>query len=295
MVLFPGFQQTDIDTDGARIRLVHGGKGPPLLLLHGNPFSHVSWHKLAPTLAEHFHVVASDLRGYGDSTAPDPGPNNINFSFRNMALDQVQVMEKLGYKQFMVAGHNRGARTTHRLCLDHPERVLKAAVIDILPSHHVWTHADKEWAMKSWHWLFMIQPAPFPETLMGSVSADWFMRQKLMKSGVGLSPFTEEALAEYIRCFNEKTIRGSCADYLACATCDFDMNSADVAAGNKVKPPLLVLWGQRSHTEQVFGDVLSVWRNYAEKPTGHALKSGHYPLVETPEVVLDAFMRFFPD
>lgn len=294
MVLFPGFQETDIDTDGARIRVVHGGKGPPLLLLHGNPFTHVSWHKLAPKLAEHFYVVAGDLRGYGDSTAPEPGPNNINFSFRNMALDQVQVMEKLGFKTFMVAGHDRGARTTHRMCLDHPDKVLKAAVIDILPSHHVWTHVSKEWALKSWHWLFMAQPAPLPEMLLGGIPAETFMRQKLMKSGVGLSPFTDEALAEYIRCFNEKTIRGSCGDYRACVTCDLEMDSKDFAAGNKVKMPLMVLWGQDSHTQGVFGDVLSVWRNYAEQATGHGLKSGHYPLEQTPEVVLDAFMRFFP-
>jgi haloacetate dehalogenase len=294
MALFPGFEQLDIDTDGARIRLVHGGKGEPLLLLHGNPFTHVSWHKMAPKLAERFHIVAPDLRGYGDSTAPEAGENNINYSFRNMALDQVQVMEKLGYKKFKVAGHDRGARTTHRMCLDHPDKVLKAAIIDILPSHHVWTHASKEWATKSWHWLFMIQPAPFPETLLGSVPADWFMRNKLLKSGVGLSPFTDEALAEYIRCFNEKTIRGSCNDYRACATCDFEMDSQDFAAGNKVKVPLLVLWGDISHTQSVFGDVLSVWRHYAENVTGHALKSGHYPLEQTPEVVLDEFLRFFP-
>ena len=142
----PALRSTEIETSGARIHLRHGGDGPPLLLLHGNPLTHVSWHKIAPRLAEHFHVVAADLRGYGDSVGPDEAANNINYSFRAMAQDQVEVMEKLGYREFFVAGHDRGARTTARMCLDHPDRV-KAALIDILPNHHIWTHTSKEWAI----------------------------------------------------------------------------------------------------------------------------------------------------
>jgi haloacetate dehalogenase len=162
--MFEGFIRTEIVTSGARIHLRHGGDGPPLLLLHGNPLTHVSWHKVAGRLAERFHVVAADLRGYGDSVGPeDGGENHINYSFRAMAQDQVEVMEQLGYREFFAAGHDRGARTVHRMCLDHPERVRRAAVIDILPNYHIWTHASKNWAMKSWHWLFMAQPYDLPE------------------------------------------------------------------------------------------------------------------------------------
>jgi haloacetate dehalogenase len=211
--MFENFETLDIDTAGARIHLRHGGSGPPLLLLHGNPMTHVSWHRMAPRLAERFHVVAADLRGYGDSVGPeDGGENHINYSFRAMAQDQVEVMGQLGYDKFFAAGHDRGARTVHRMCLDHPQRVLKGAVVDILPSHHIWTHASKDWAMKSWHWLFMAQPYDLPERMMVSVPAAWFMEKKLSKPGIGLSFMDPEAFAEYVRCFNWKTIRGSCED-----------------------------------------------------------------------------------
>ncbi len=157
--MFEGFTHTQIETSGARINLRHGGSGTPLLLLHGNPLTHVSWHNVANRLAEHFHVVCPDLRGYGDSVGPeDGGENHINYSFRTMARDQVEVMERLGYREFMVAGHDRGARTAARMSLDHPGRITRAAVLDILPNYHIWTHTSKQWATKSWHWLFMIQP-----------------------------------------------------------------------------------------------------------------------------------------
>src|SRR5215470_15344015 len=170
--MFEGFTRTEVDTAGARIHLRHGGDGPPLLLLHGNPLTHASWGKIAGRLAEHFHVVASDLRGYGDSVGPDDaGPNSINYSFRAMAQDQVEVMQQLGYREFFVAGHDRGARTTARMCLDHPDRVQRAALIDILPNHHIWTHASKEWALRSWHWALMAQPYDFPERMLAAVPA----------------------------------------------------------------------------------------------------------------------------
>jgi haloacetate dehalogenase len=292
--MFEGFETLDFEASGARIHLRHGGNGPPLLLLHGNPMTHVSWHKMAGRLAERFHVVAADLRGYGDSVGPeDGGLNHINYSFRAMAQDQVEVMRHLGYEQFFAAGHDRGARTVHRMCLDHPERVLKGAVVDILPSHHIWTHASKDWAMKSWHWLFMAQPYDFPERMMASVPAAWFMEQKLSKPGIGLSFMHPEAFAEYVRCFNWKTIRGSCEDYRACPTCDFDMDDADFRAGRKVACPLLVVWGARSHTGTVHGDVLAVWRDYASNATGGPIDCGHYVPEEAPEETLRWFLQHF--
>jgi haloacetate dehalogenase len=151
--MFERSDRMEIETSGARIHLRHGGEGPPFLLLHGNPLTHVSWHCIANRLVRHFHVVCPDLRGYGDSVGPeDCGENHINYSFRAMALDQVEVMQHLGYRQFMVAGHDRRARTTARTCLDHPDRIQRAAVVDILPNY-VWTHTSKHWATKSWHWL----------------------------------------------------------------------------------------------------------------------------------------------
>jgi haloacetate dehalogenase len=291
--MFENFETLDIDTAGARIHLRHGGSGPPLLLLHGNPMTHVSWHRMAPRLAERFHVVAADLRGYGDSVGPeDGGENHINYSFRAMAQDQVEVMGQLGYDKFFAAGHDRGARTVHRMCLDHPQRVLKGAVVDILPSHHIWTHASKDWAMKSWHWLFMAQPYDLPERMMASVPAAWYMDKKLSKPGIGLSFMDPEAFAEYVRCFNWKTIRGSCEDYRACPTCDFDMDDADFRAGRKVECPLLVVWGAKSHTGTVHGDVLAIWRDYASNASG-PIDCGHYVPEEAPEETLRYFLAHF--
>ena len=195
MEIMPGFTLTDIETRGARIRLRHGGSGPPLLLLHGNPLTHVAWHKVAPRLAERFHVVAADLRGYGDSSAPPEEPDSANYSFRAMAQDQVEVMQALGYDRFFVAGHDRGGRTTHRMCLDHPDKVLKAAIIDIVPTLDMWAAMDKDAAISGWHWPFMAQPADFPETFLNAVDPDWFMRKKLLKLTANLNHIPPEIWA----------------------------------------------------------------------------------------------------
>lgn len=291
--MFEGFERTEIETSGARIHLRHGGDGPPLLLLHGNPQTHVSWHLMAPELAKHFHVVAADLRGYGDSSAPEPDETCSNYSFRAMAQDQVEVMQALGYDKFYAAGHDRGARTVHRMALDHPEKVLKAAVVDILPSRHIWENASREWAMKSWHWVFMAQGGGLPEGMMEAVPAEWYMKQKLGKPGIGIEIFAPEAWAEYVRCFTPKTIKGSCADYRAAATIDLELDRAD--SHRKVTCPLLAVWGVKSHTEAVFDDVLGIWRQYAENVTGGPVKSGHYVPEHAPEALLEWFMRFFPD
>ena len=174
--MFDNFTRAEIKTSGARIVTVHGGKGPPLLLMHGNPFSHLSWHKFAPRLAQEFTVVATDLRGYGDSEKPPGGADHGNYSFRAMAQDQVEVMAALGHERFYAAGHDRGARVLHRMCLDHPHKVVRAAILDILPQHHLLNNVTRAWGTFSWHWFFMIQPYDFPERLMGA-DPDYFIEK----------------------------------------------------------------------------------------------------------------------
>ena len=291
IMIMPGFALKDIETSGATIRLRHGGEGPPLLLLHGNPMTHVAWHKVAPRLAKNYHVVAADLRGYGDSSAPIEDADYANYSFRAMAQDQVEVMQALGYNEFYVAGHDRGARTVHRMCLDHPEKILKAAVIDIVPTLDMWNAMSRVGAMLGWHWPFMAQPADLPERMMGSVPADWFLRKKLLKLTADLNHIPPEIWAEYVRCFNEKTIRGSCGDYRAAATIDCDLDTADL--GRKLDMPLLALWGKTSLVGKQFADPLSIWRERAHDVCGEALPCGHYVNEEAPEQVTEWLLKFF--
>ncbi|MGH7246513.1 MAG: alpha/beta fold hydrolase, partial [Pseudomonadota bacterium] len=214
-MFFETFARRQIKTSGARIVTVHGGHGPPLLLMHGNPFSHLWWHRVAPRLALDFTVVATDLRGYGDSEKPPGGENHENYSFRAMAQDQVEVMETLGFKHFFAVGHDRGARVLHRMCLDHPEKVTRAAILDILPQHYLLNNVTRAWGAFSWHWFFMIQPYDFPERLM-SCDPDFFIERKLAKTEQGLRFFDPQALAEYKRYFrNPRTVHAMCEDYRA--------------------------------------------------------------------------------
>src|SRR6202035_5586794 len=188
------------------------------------------WQKFAPRLAKDFTVVATDLRGYSDSEKPPGGDNHENYSFRTMAQDQIEVMAALGHEKFFAAGHDRGARVLHRMCLDHPDKGLRAAILDIVPQHHVFNHPNKAWATFSWHWFFMIQPTPFPEHLM-SADPDFFIEKKLSKTKQGLS-FCDPA-----------TVHAMCEDYRACAGIDFDMDTKDFEAGRKIACPVLLLWG----------------------------------------------------
>ncbi len=288
-----GFTRTEIQTSGARIVTVHGGKGPPLLLLHGNPFTHLSWHKFAPRLAQEFTVVATDLRGYGDSEKPPSVPDHSNYSFRAMAQDQVEVMAALGFDKFFVAGHDRGARVTHRMCLDHPDKVLKASIHDIIPQHYLFNHVTQAWATASYHWFFMIQPAPMPERLM-SADPDFFVTKKLSKTAQGLSFFGKEALAEYMRCFrNPETVRGMCEDYRACASVDLAMDTQDFAAAKKITTPVQLLWGATGAVGRLHKPA-EVWKAYASDiRDAQAVPSGHYLSEEAPEETYAAMRKFF--
>ncbi len=285
--LFPGFESRKIPTTGATINVRRGGSGPPLLLIHGYPQTHVEWHKIVPELARRFTVVLVDLRGYGDSSKPPDGENHANYSKRAMALDQVEVMRALGFERFAVVGHDRGARVTWRLAVEHPDRVSKAAVIDIVPLPY--SNVTREFATQYFHWFFLIQPAPFPETLIGN-SADFYLRSRFLRPTGGTGAMSAEAIAEYLRCFKDPaTIHSTCEDYRAGAT--IDLTHAEETRGKKVKCPLLVLWGERGTVGRLY-DVMKIWREHATDVRGKGLPGGHFLPEEVPEAVLAELVPF---
>jgi haloacetate dehalogenase len=290
--MFEGFERVRIETEGANINAVCGGKGPPVLLLHGYPQTLVMWHLAAPRLAESFTVVATDLRGYGDSSKPEGGPNHAAYSKRAMAADQVEVMEALGFGSFAAVGHDRGGRVAHRMALDYPERVTKLAVLDIVPTHYVFATADKELATAYYHWFFLIQPYDLPERLIGA-DPDYFLGKKLGGWGTGIEMFVPEAYAEYERCFSDpKTIHASCEDYRAAATIDLEHDEAD--RDQRVECPLLALWGEKGVVERLY-EVLEVWREYARNVWGRTLPCGHYLPEERPRETVGELVSFLED
>ena len=286
--LFEGFRTSKIQTSGATINVVSGGQGPPLLLLHGAPESHVMWHKLAPRFAREFTVVAADLRGYGDSSKPADGENHAAYSKRAMARDQVEVMSHLGFEKFAVVGHDRGGRVAHRLAVDHPGRVTKLAVLDIVPTHRLYADSTREFATAYFWWYFLIQPAPLPETLIGN-SVEFWLSEKLGKAAAGA--ITSAAFAEYLRCYrNPETIHASCEDYRAAASIDLVHDEADM--NRKIECPLLALWGEHAPMHRLY-DVAATWRERATNVTGKSLPGTHYFAEEIPELVAAELRQFF--
>lgn len=287
---FPGFAERRIATSGAEINLVVGGSGPPLLLLHGYPQTHLMWRKLAPRFAAEFTTVVPDLRGYGDSSKPPAGPDHAAYAKRALALDQVEVMKALGFERFWVAGHDRGARVAHRLALDHPERIARLALLDIVPTLYRFETLDQKAATASFHWFFLIQGGGLPERLIGAES-EFFLRHMLGAWARNPQAFEPEVFAEYLRCFrNPETIRATCDEYRAGAGIDLEHDRAD--RGSRIQPPLLVLWGKRSSQGSGY-DVPSVWRERAGSVAGQAIDSGHFLPEEAPEETYAALRAFF--
>jgi haloacetate dehalogenase len=292
--LFETFgEKMTIPTTGAEIVTVKGGDGPPLLLMHGNPFNHLSWNKIAPRLAQDFTVVCTDLRGYGDSSKPSDGPNHSNYSFRAMAQDQVEVMESLGFNNFYAAGHDRGARVLHRMVLDHPDSVLGASFMDMLPQHHLLNNLTRQWAKFSWHWFFMIQDAPTPESMIGA-DPEFFIRRKLSKTQQGTSFFNPDALNDYIRCIsNPDVVHAMCEDYRATVTVDLEMDTQDFEAGRRTDTPSMILWGENSGVGRNH-DAAAVWSQYATNILRTAtVPSGHYLQEECPDETYKELHNFF--
>lgn len=288
--MFEGFSTQEIETGETIIHARTGGAGPPVLLLHGYPQTHVIWHKIAPILAERFTVVATDLRGYGDSGKPASDPHHHAYSKRATARDQVTVMARLGFERFFVAGHDRGGRVAHRMALDHPNAVARLCVLDIVPTRKIFATVNQAIATGYYHWFFLIQGDGLPETLIGHDPAD-YLKRKLQQWGGSMAAFTQDALAEYIRCFSDPAcIHASCEDYRAAASIDLEHDEADIA--RKVDCPLLALWGSRGLMERHY-DVLATWRERATDVRGRALDCGHFLPEEQPEATAAELVRFF--
>ena len=289
--MFEGYEHFQVETSDAEINAVRGGQGPPVLLLHGYPQTHAMWHWVAPRLAEDFTVVAADLRGYGDSSKPFGSEDHATYSKRAMAADGVEVMQSLGLPSFAVVGHDRGGRVGHRMALDHPDRVTKLAVLDIVPTRHVYSTVGKDLATDYYHWFFFIQPYDLPETLIGA-DPGYYLRKKLGGWGTSLDTFAPEALAEYERCFRDPaTVHASCEDYRAAASIDLIHDEADWDEGRKVECPLLALWGGRGVMERLY-DVEDVWSGYASDVRGGPLDAGHFLAEERPEETAWELTRF---
>lgn len=288
--MFEGFERRRIDAGEVEINTLVGGDGPPLLLLHGYPQSHVMWRKVAPALAERFTVVVTDLRGYGDSGKPAGDDRHEAYSKRKMAADQVNVMAALGFGKFQVAGHDRGGRVTHRMCLDHPDRVERACVMDIVPTHTIFANLNTKVAYGYYHWLFLSQPYDLPERLIGA-DPEYYLRRKLGHWSAGMEGFDDEAMAEYLRCFSDPaTIHASCEDYRAAIGIDLEHDEADFDA--RIQCPLLVLWGAKGLMHRNY-DVLETWRAKALAPEGGAVDCGHFLPEEAPEETLARMQAFF--
>jgi haloacetate dehalogenase len=286
---FPTF---DIERNGVRVHGRIGGRGAPLLLLHGHPQTHAIWHRVAPALAERFTVVALDLRGYGDSGRPAAGADHLAHSKREMALDALAAMAHHGFDRFGVLAHDRGARVAHRLAADHPAAVERMLLLDIAPTLSMYENTSDAFARAYWHWFFLVQPPPLPEALIASDPVR-YVRSVMGGRHAGLAPFAPEVLAEYERCAQiPGTAESICEDYRASATIDLAHDRADVAAGRRLAQPLCVLWGEHGAVGRCF-DVLALWRDRADDVSGRALPCGHYVPEEAPDELLAEALAFF--
>jgi haloacetate dehalogenase len=284
------FRARTVDAEGVAIHTVVGGDGPPVLLLHGYPQTHLIWHEVAPRLARTHTVVLTDLRGYGDSAKPAPVTDDL-YAKRAMARDQLLVMHMLGFERFAVAGHDRGGRVGHRLALDHPAAVTALAVLDIVPTRHAFATADAAFGLGYYHWFFLAAGGGIPERLLGAEPEFW-VRSRMGARHAGGTPFDEAAVAEYVRCFSDPAaIAASCADYRAAAAVDLEHDEADRVAGRRVRCPLLALWGEHGFVGRTY-DVLDVWRDYADDVCGTALPTDHYLPEEAPEEVTEQIRAF---
>lgn len=292
--LFPGFRAEDIDCGGVTVHCRVGGDGPPLLMLHGYPQSHHTWHRVAPRLAEHFTCVVADLPGYGASSAPEPRHDNFPYTKRAMGQAMARLMERLGLRRFAVLGHDRGARVAYRLALDQPERIERVGIVEVIPTWEMWARFNAEMALRTYHWTFLAQPAPLPERMIGADPAaylDWTLAS--WAKGRTLEAFDPAALAAYRHAFAQPArLRAMCADYRAGAGFDRAHDEADRAAGRRIRAPLHVVWASGGFPAAT-GDPVGIWRAWAGQVSGTEIDAGHFGQEEAPEAVLAALLPFF--
>jgi len=290
--MLAGFEYRKLDVEGVTINCAIAGTGPPLLLLHGYPQNHLMWRHVAPVLAADHTVVLADLRGYGDSGKPAPDADGLVYAKRSMARDQVGLMRQLGFTEFGLIGHDRGARVAHRLVLDHPAAVPRLAVLDIVPTRHVFGHVTRAMATAYYHWFFLSTGHGIPEHLIGGDPGFWVrsLIGPLLGPGASLEP---EVMDDYIRCFTDpRTIAASCADYRAAASTDLIHDEESFAAGQRIDCPVLALWGTEAFVGRGY-QPLEVWSQYAADVRGTALPTGHFLPEEAPDLVITALGEFF--
>ncbi|RXG11988.1 haloacetate dehalogenase [Leeuwenhoekiella aestuarii] len=290
-MIFKAFKNHIKQVNGVEINYVIGGSGPPLLLLHGYPQTYCIWHKIADQLANAFTVVASDLRGYGDSGNPPTEADHSPYSKREMGKDQILLMQSLGFDQFYLAGHDRGGRVGHRMALDYPEVILKMAVLDIAPTYTMYKTTDMGFAKAYYHWFFLIQPYDIPEKMIGA-DPEYFLNKKLGQWGRDETAITKEARQHYLRCFTPETIHSSCEDYRASATIDLELDQFDIDTGKKLVCPVLCLWGEKAFVGRKY-NVIEEWKIWSDDVTGLGLPCGHYLPEEAPAETTNALINFF--
>jgi haloacetate dehalogenase len=292
--LFPGFESRRFTTQGSEIFARVAGDGPPLFLLHGYPQTHVMWHRVAPRLAPHFRLILLDLRGYGNSSIPATVPDHSTFSKRAMARDVIEIADQLGIERFFLCGHDRGGRVAYRLALDHPARVERLILLDIVPTWDMWHRLTRDLAMKTFHWSFLAQHEPWPEEMIGRDATGWLDHKLSLWGGSGdLSIFAPEALAHYRAFFSQpERLHATCEDYRAGATFDLAADDADKAAGKRIACPTAVFWGEKGIPSKTAGP-LAIWRDWCETVEGRAIDSGHFLAEEAPEDTAGVILDFF--
>ena len=287
--VFDDLRLSRVSVGDVSLRVRDGGSGPPLLLLHGYPETHLAWGLVAGGLARDFTVVLPDLRGYGESSKPAAVPGHESYGKRAMAEDCTALMARLGFDAFDVAGHDRGGRVAHRMALDHPEVVRRLTVLDVIPTGEVWARADARFALGYWHWAFLAQPHPVPERLIEPDPDFFFLDAEF---GGVIRRFPPAAVADYARCARDPAaIEAMCEDYRAGATCDRRWDDEDRAAGRRITCPTQVLWAGRGALESWY-DPLAVWRGWADDVSGRALDCGHFLMEERPDEVRAAIRDF---
>jgi haloacetate dehalogenase len=296
--VYEGFEHHSVMTGrGTTVYAVTAGTGPPLLLLHGFPETHLMWHAVAPLLAERFSVVVCDLPGYGDSEYPEPTDDHAAHSKRALARDLLEVMAALGHERFALAGHDRGGRVGYRMALDAPEVVTRLAVLDIVPTLEVWERANEHFALQYWHWGFLARPAPQSEEMLLAAPPETFFSHHFAQVRAGHAGYPIELVDDYLdRIDNPAAVRAMCEDYRAGASIDREIDTSDRAAGRRIACPLLVLWGEHGVLPLLYEDVLAIWRDWVSDPaqlTGRALEASHFIPEDQPAGTAEALAAFF--